>query len=223
MEAKDVPFLAKLADNVLLSGGAYGADLEWGKVAEKYGHQVVHWSFDGHNTADPNNTYLLNEQELKEADKYVAEAAMTLSRPIPKKQYIKNLIRRSWYQVCYVDNVWVVGNLTDDAWIYCSRDGRPKPIDWMQTPREDRLGVAGGTAWACQMYMDRFRREHGNGNFNLWLYDQHERQLYSFSLNLGCWLPYTDVINRPFGIYAAIGTRKLNDYGRVFIQELFNR
>jgi CO dehydrogenase/acetyl-CoA synthase delta subunit len=71
MEAKDVPLLAKLADNVLLSGGARGADYEWGKNALKYGHQVVHWSFDGHNSSDPANSYILTDQELKEADRYV--------------------------------------------------------------------------------------------------------------------------------------------------------
>jgi hypothetical protein len=119
--------------------------------------------------------------------------------------------------------VWVVGSLTKDAWIYDPHEGRPKPIDWTAVPRENRMGIAGGTAWACQMFMDRFRREYGNSNFNLWMYDQDRRQILVFSLNLGCWLPHNDIVTRPEGVYAAIGTRKLNDYGRVFIQELFNR
>jgi hypothetical protein len=36
-----------------MSGGADGADLQWGMCAGKAGHQVIHWSFDGHRSQAP--------------------------------------------------------------------------------------------------------------------------------------------------------------------------
>jgi hypothetical protein len=35
--------------DVLLSGGADGADVEFGKYAKRHGHQVIHYGFKGKN------------------------------------------------------------------------------------------------------------------------------------------------------------------------------
>ena len=80
LEPKDIPFLGKLTDNVCLSGGAAGADVTWGHNAHDAGHQVVHWSFKGHKSHDPDRTYILTEEELEEADEYLKEANVTLKR-----------------------------------------------------------------------------------------------------------------------------------------------
>ena len=40
-------------DNICLSGGADGSDLQWAMMAGSLGHKVVHWSFQGHRSEAP--------------------------------------------------------------------------------------------------------------------------------------------------------------------------
>lgn len=227
MEPADVPFLGKLADDVCLSGGAAGADVTWGKNADMAGHQVVHWSYAGHKSHDPNNTYILTPEELTEADDYLREANLTLKRRLDfKKKYI-GLLQRNWYQVKYADSVYVVGTLNEKAVFYDPQNGHNTRYH-ITNDRKDRMGVNGGTAWACQMYLDRFRREVGGMNFSLVFYDQEKREVYVYMAAWGCWTsiqyaPTGPVIDKPKGIYAAIGSRDLKETGISFIEDMYSR
>lgn len=227
MEPADVPFLGKLADDVCLSGGAAGADVTWGKHAYDAGHQVVHWSYKGHKSHDPDNTYILTPEELTEADDHLKEANLTLKRRLDfNKKYI-GLLQRNWYQVKYADSVYAVGKLNDKAVIYDPRKGHNTKYH-ITNDRKDRMGVEGGTAWACQMYLDRFRREVSGMNFLLVFYDQIKKGVYVYMAAHGCWMPIQyaptgPVLERPGGVYAAIGSRDLKDNGAAFIEDMYNR
>lgn len=59
------------AANILLSGGADGADTAWSKAASAAKHQVVHWIFDGHKTKLRKGLYQLNREQLDAADPYL--------------------------------------------------------------------------------------------------------------------------------------------------------
>jgi hypothetical protein len=224
MDNNDIPMLAKLADNVCLSGGASGADVTWGNAAASVGHQVVHWSFKGHKSHDPDNTYILTDDELHEADDFLKEANLTLKRRLNfKKRFIK-LLQRNWFQVKYADSVYAVGTLNENAVIYDPRVGNDATYH-LTHDRVDRLGVNGGTAWACQLYLDKYRRELGQNEFCLIFYDQLRREMYTYSPIRGCWMPYThtSLMGKPSGVYAAIGSRDLYTNGVAFIKEVFNR
>ena len=229
LEPKDIPFLGELTDNVCLSGGAAGADVTWGHNAHDAGHQVVHWSFKGHKSHDPDRTYILTEEELTEADEYLKEANVTLKRRLNfHNDYVINLLRRNWYQVKYAESVYVVGSLNDKAIIYDPQEGHDQKYH-LTNDRKDRMGINGGTAWACQLYLDLYRRNLGEMNFFLLLYDQIKQDVFAYSPQRGCWMPIPSVIitgstmliEKPKGIYAAIGSRALEENGKIFIEKLY--
>lgn len=227
LSPKEIPFLGKLTDNMCLSGGARGADVTWGNHALNDGHEVVHWSFDGHKSYDKDNTYILTAEELEEADEYLKEANLTLKRRLNfKKIHVMNLLRRNWYQVKYADSVYVVGTLNEKAQIYNPHDGHDTKYHITNT-RDDRMGVNGGTGWACQMYLDRYRRECGENRFYLMFFDQIKQRSFVYSPDIGLWV-YLYSLNhtlarKPCGVYAGIGTRDINIHGEQHIETLFHK
>lgn len=222
MKPEDTPIVGKLADNLMLSGGAKGADCYWAKAASAAGHQVIHWSFEGHKSYDPDNTLILDDETLKEADIRLEMAKLSMKRSIPyHKPWIANLLRRNWFQVQYAESVYAVGTLNDKA-VFASEN-----LPLSRKPHVDRMGVNGGTAWACQMYFDRWVEESNKlcsaFTFNLDFFDQEKNLLYTFRPFSKDWIAVSMVMGPPKGIYAAIGTRDLNDHGKAFIDRLFSR
>jgi hypothetical protein len=118
--------------NMCLSGGAEGADLQWGMTAGCAGHEVVHWSFRGHTTRAPKVEVVeLTQDQLDVADPYLEKANHTLHRKLAKKsRFVKNLLRRNWYQVEHAERLYAVSEIHG-------------------------VKVAGGTGWAVQMFIDR--------------------------------------------------------------------
>ena len=58
-----------IIQNICASGGAIGSDLEWGQKASYNNMTVIHFSFKGHKiTANKDDIYILNEDELNEAN-----------------------------------------------------------------------------------------------------------------------------------------------------------
>ena len=185
-----------VSNNILLSGGAAGADTEFGKVALNAGHQVVHWSFKGHKSK--NNVSILNEEQLKEADPYLIRANKGVVRTFPAaSEHTNNLLRRNYYQVKWSSSVYAISKFTNDS---------------------SMLGVYGGTAWAVQLYVDRF------------LYDQKpfdQCQLFLFDQTSSKWFKWNrswieiEKPPAPQGIYAGIGSRELTKAGIAAINSLY--
>ncbi len=243
MNPDDVPLVAKLSDgNLCLSGGAKGADATWGEEASKIGHQVIHWSFEGHKShGNPDHTIKLDDETLKEADIRLDEANLSLKRRVPYgKPWIANLLRRNWFQIKYATAVYAVGSLNENAVMY--EEDIMGPIHRIRPNPIDRLGIDGGTSWACQMYLDyhleRQRQAddlfettqddvYDLADFTLIFYDQNKRDIFSYDLNRGCWKnpllssshSWTPFI-KPEGIYAAIGSRDLTLHGKEFIKSV---
>jgi hypothetical protein len=117
--------------NTCMSGGAQGADLQWGMCAGKAGHQVIHWSFDGHRTDAPvQEVVRIPHDLLILADEHLEVANKTLKRRLSyDKPWIINLLRRNYYQVGNSQSVYAVSTIKKGM-------------------------VEGGTAWAVQMYLD---------------------------------------------------------------------
>lgn len=184
--------------NILLSGGAKGADTEFGKWASKSKHQIVHWTFEGHKATPRTNLYTLTKDHLVNVDPYVIRASKSLKRIFPaKSEHTNNLLRRNYYQVKWCESVYAISSFTQD---------------------NSLLKVAGGTAWACQMYVDRF------------LYDQESFdlcQLYVFDQTIEKWYQWLrqwreiDKPPTPFGVYAGIGTRDITTAGITAIKSLY--
>lgn len=177
--------------NLCLSGGADGADLQFGMCAGKAGHSVVHWSFSGAKSKAPSaEIVILNQEQLNEADPFCLKASKTLKRYFPpKSQYVGNLLRRNWYQVANSGSCYAVSSL-------------------------DNYGlVEGGTAWATTMFIDK--------------HDANACPCYLFDQKMGYWLEWSDngwqriyTPPAPQGIWAGVGSRALNDVGKLAIRVL---
>ena len=60
--------MLKNEECVLYSGGAKGAEAEFGAQAEGYGIQEVNFTFDGHGTVRTRGLRVLSSEELKSGD-----------------------------------------------------------------------------------------------------------------------------------------------------------
>lgn len=187
--------LTTLGDNLCLSGGAEGADLQWGMMAGHIGHSVIHWSFTGHKSQAPQSeVVVLDDASLEEADEFLKRANTTLKRRFPgKSRFVNNLLRRNYYQVRWASSVYGVGVM---------KNGQ----------------VQGGTAWATQMYMDRFIHD------NEYMYDC---KLYFFDQNINKWMQWKGEWKElegqppaPTGIWTGIGTRELSHDGKWAIRNV---
>ncbi len=177
---------------ICLSGGAEGADAQWGMCAGMAGHQVIHFSFARHRLHCPaSEAVVLTHEQLILADPVLEIANKTLERTFPTSSYfVNNLLRRNWYQVRHAERVYAVSHIDKDGL------------------------VAGGTSWAVQMFLDRFN----GGPCECYVYDQDKGHWLVWD---GFWKVIDDV-PVPYGVWAGIGSRKLKVTGKTAIRGLLN-
>lgn len=181
-----------MSENVCLSGGAIGADTAWGYAALRAGHKVIHYTFAGH-TAAVANTVRLSDAEMLEADPALVAANRALKRRFPSgSNFVNNLLRRNFWQIRDTERVYAVAHLQGDRF------------------------VAGGTAWAIEMYLQRASAVP---------------ECYIFNTGQGCWFRWDAAAHMfltiggkppvPHGRYTGIGTRDLDGHAGRAIQDVF--
>lgn len=194
----------RLERKVLFSGGARGADVCFGQHAHAAGFQVIHWSFEAHTAATTDFKVDLSQQLLKRADPYLRSASPSLCKSMPRNAYVKSLLRRNVYQIFYANSVYAIGWLMPATDTGCV------------------LRISGGTLWACQMYVDRFKPKGAESAGRC--------QLYLFDQSSDCWLQWKSLssvwqqIEQPptaEGRCAGIGSRRLTESGKKAIASLF--
>jgi hypothetical protein len=176
--------------NLCLSGGADGADLQWGMCAGLLGHKVIHWSYAGHRTFAPTMEVVeLNDSQLAEANPFIELASKSLSKQVPKKPWVKKLIQRNYYQIAWSGSIYAITDIVD---------GVPQ----------------GGTAWAIQMYLDRTNIKH-----QCYVYDQARASWCVWVGGDEVWCRI-DAPPQPSGIWAGVGSRNLLVNGKQAIRNL---
>jgi hypothetical protein len=190
--------------NWCLSGGADGSDLQFGMCAGALGHGVIHFSFRGHATAAPETeVVVLTELQLQAADARCRAANRTLRRRFPAKSpKITNLLRRNWYQVETAQSCYAVSTLDIE-------NGPTIPLGSVF-----RAKVAGGTAWAVQMFIDRHK-----AMCPCYVFDQVVCHWFQW-IGDGWQCIYEPP--KPAGIYAGIGARHLLPIGKLAIRVLMD-
>lgn len=185
--------------NILLSGGADGADTAFGKAASAAKHQVVHWTFSGHKSKLRKGLYQLTEQHLLSADASLIRANKGLVRSFPAaSDHVNNLLRRNFFQVRWSESVYAISRFTDD---------------------NSMLMIAGGTAWACQMYVDRFLYDREPMELcNLFMYDMNSNHWFRWNK---IWYKMDEHPPVPRGVYAGIGSRDMTPQGVEAINSLY--
>lgn len=177
----------------MLSGGANGADYEWGQAAALHGHDVIHFTFDGHKSlCSPDQIVKLDNKDLNIANPWLLKAKTVLKRNYPSKsKFVNNLLRRNYYQVKETDAVYAVGTFN--------------PISGQ---------VDGGTAWATTMFCLIHDKP-------FYFFHQDKNKWYEKHIN--GWQKEIRIPPKPVaGVWTGIGTRDINLDGKLAIDILLN-
>mmetsp|Transcript_3183 Transcript_3183/g.5778 ORF Transcript_3183/g.5778 Transcript_3183/m.5778 type:complete len:529 (-) Transcript_3183:446-2032(-) len=187
--------------SICFSGGADGADILFDELATKHGHAIVHYGFRGMKSRTVFHT--LAPEELQEADEPVRRASMFLRRKNPRKPYVRNLIKRNYFQVRAAERVYAV-----------TRWNLKQGGDGLQTV-EGQLG--GGTGWAVAMAVIL-------GVPEIFLYAIEKGKWYRYDYD-GCrWeVVENTLVPRPEGRYAGIGSRHLGMQGEAVLRALYSQ
>jgi hypothetical protein len=166
--------------------------LAWGIHAAKLGHKVVHFSFAGHGTRAPRSAVV----EVSPDELRQADEHLALAN---------RTLCRAW-----PPKTEHSANRLRRNWYQVRNAERVYAVGSL----DDDGKIEGGTAWAVTMFIDR----HGGKPCEVFLFDQDAERWLEWT---GRWVPI-DEPPVPHGIWAGIGTRKLNSRGESAIRRLLS-
>lgn len=102
-------------DFILFSGGASGAEAEFGAQAEAYGVQEVNFSFDGHQPARSRGVRVLTSEELIRKNVSLTYVSKLLNRKFTNAPLMRKVLQTIMYQVDSAHEIFVVGTLLEDG------------------------------------------------------------------------------------------------------------
>ncbi len=178
---------------ILFSGGATGAEAEFGTAAERFGIEEVNFSFEGHKPLRMRGLRVLNHEELLGGDVSLAYVSRLMHRRYPDTPAFRKILQSIWYQVNAGQEIYVVGTIQTDN------------------------TVRGGTGWGaefakiCNKPLSVFDQERAR--WCSWQGDQ-DRWIAHASDD-------APVIRHTH--FTGTGTRTLTEDGRRAIVELFER
>lgn len=114
------------AECTLFSGGAAGAEAEFGAAAERHGIAEVNFTFEGRSMARTRGMRVLTHEELLAGDVSLEYVSRLMHRRYTDSALIRTLFQTLWYQVNNGQEIYVVGTILDD------------------------LTVRGGTGWGAE-------------------------------------------------------------------------
>jgi hypothetical protein len=101
-------------DCILFSGGAPGAEAEFGAAAERHGVEEVNFTFDGHRIARARGVRVLNHEELQNGDVSLAYVSNLMHRRYTDAPTIRKVLQTLWYQINSGQEIYVIGTILDD-------------------------------------------------------------------------------------------------------------
>jgi hypothetical protein len=141
------------ADSILFSGGAPGAEAEFGACAERYGVEEVNFTFEGHRCDRHRGVRVLNHEELQAGDVSLEYVARLLHRRYTDSPTIRKVLQTLWYQVNYGQEIYVIGTVLGDGTVrggtgwgaeFAKLCNKPLHVFDQETDTWDRWT---GTAW----------------------------------------------------------------------------
>jgi hypothetical protein len=105
----------KPSESILFSGGAPGAEAEFGACAERRGIEEVNFTFEGHNIARHRGVRVLNHEELQAGDVSLEYLARLLHRRYSDSPTIRKVLQTLWYQINSGQEIYVIGTILDDG------------------------------------------------------------------------------------------------------------
>lgn len=103
------------SDYILFSGGAQGAEAEFGATAERWGIEEVNFGFDGHAFVRTRGVRILNHEELNAGDVSLAYVSRLMSRRYSDSPTFRKVLQSIWYQINHGQEIFVIGTVLDDG------------------------------------------------------------------------------------------------------------
>jgi hypothetical protein len=103
------------ADVIVFSGGAPGAEAEFGACAERHGIEEVNFTFDGHRIERRRGVRVLNHEELLNGDVSLEYVSRLMHRRYTDAPTIRRVLQTLWYQVNSGQEIYVVGTILEDG------------------------------------------------------------------------------------------------------------
>jgi len=104
----------KPADCILFSGGAAGAEAEFGACAERHGIEEVNFTFEGHQQVRRRGLRALNHEELQSGDVSLEYVSRLMNRRYAEGITIRKILQTLWYQVNSGQEIYVIGTILPD-------------------------------------------------------------------------------------------------------------
>jgi hypothetical protein len=102
------------SDCILFSGGAAGAEAEFGSRAERHGVEEVNFTFAGHQIARDRGIRMLNHEELLTGDVSLEYVSRLMRRRYAEGPTLRKVLQTLWYQVNSGQEVYVIGTIQHD-------------------------------------------------------------------------------------------------------------
>lgn len=102
-------------DCILFSGGAPGAEAEFGACAERHRVEEVNFTFEGHNITRKRGVRVLNHEELQAGDVSLEYLSRLIHRRFTESPMLRKILQTLWYQVNNGQEIYVIGAILEDA------------------------------------------------------------------------------------------------------------
>lgn len=99
----------------LFSGGAKGAEAEFGRLAEQYGIEEVNFTYEGHNIERTKGQRVLTSEELSRKDVSLTYVSKLLGRRFTDGEKMRKVLQNIMYQIDAGHEVFVVGVIQEDG------------------------------------------------------------------------------------------------------------
>lgn len=99
---------------ILFSGGAKGAETEFGVNAERFGIEEVNFTFEGHSIVRQRGLRFLNHEELKKGDVSLAYLSRLMNRRFTESPTMRKILQSIWYQINSGQEIFVIGEILAD-------------------------------------------------------------------------------------------------------------
>ncbi len=107
--------MLKKEDCVLYSGGAVGAEAEFGAQAERFGIEEINFTYEGRDIARSRGVRVLSREELVRGDVSLVYVSRLLNRSYTDAPTIRKVLQTIWYQVNSGHEVYVIGAVLPDG------------------------------------------------------------------------------------------------------------
>ncbi|HBO68737.1 MAG TPA: hypothetical protein DD658_00685, partial [Deltaproteobacteria bacterium] len=107
--------MPKREESVLFSGGANGAEYEFGVQAERFGIEETNFTFGESGSSRTRGVRVLTREELRNGDVSLSYVSRLMNRTFSDAPRIRKVLQTIWYMVNAGEEVYVVGKILEDG------------------------------------------------------------------------------------------------------------